>query len=75
MISIILSEYKIGEDWILEYQFYYVDLKQVNLSEDIRFKEINGKRKKSILIGVVDDLEFPVKYPIKLEDGNIIYNL
>lgn len=72
MISIVLCEYKIGSHYVKEHRFYSVDIRNISFKEDDRFRSIYNKRKECALLGVVNNLSFPVHYPIYLENGNVI---
>lgn len=72
MISVVLAEHKINNLWKKEYNFYSVDLTDVEFDNDWRFRAVDEKRKLSILLGTVDELSFPVKYPIVLNNSTLI---
>lgn len=55
-----------------ELQFYNGNLTDVDLSTDTRFKAVKNKRNKSIILGLKDDLKFPIKYPFTCDDNGFI---
>lgn len=77
--SVFLSNRKvIKEDgkkqvWIWEkvYNFYKVNMAEVDVKTDVRFKLIKDKREESIYLGVCET-EFPVKFPLTLINGVIL---
>jgi hypothetical protein len=73
--SVFLNEKFVEKDkkliWIKEHIFYHGDLSKLN-DDDWRIREVPKKRKKSIFLGIVQNLEFPVKYPIQLSNGDLI---
>lgn len=60
--------------WKDELHFYQGDWSNIDLSTDNRFCAVDGKRRKSILLGTValKDSDFPIQYPLLLNSGHII---
>ncbi len=79
LYTIILAEHANNEgQFVRDFQFYKGDLLfhflHFNHCEDIRFCEIEGKRRQAIYCGMqwIDDNDFPVKYPFKLISGALL---
>lgn len=73
--SVFLTEHLVKKDkikiWVKSHSFYLGNLSKTKLNDDWRFKEVKGKRKEAIFLGLVHT-DFPVKYPLKTECNNII---
>jgi hypothetical protein len=72
MISIVLVEHLKENIWVKEFNFYHIDLSSIDFSTDYRFKIVDEKRKLSLLLGTINELKFPVTYPIVLNNNTII---
>lgn len=58
-------------NWFISLSFYEGDFSDLHLPSDSRFKEVPGKRKELIFLGICNPT-FPVEYPLELENGAII---
>ncbi|MFL0065366.1 hypothetical protein V3A08_07410 [Tenacibaculum maritimum] len=59
-----------NKKWFLEYHFYAGKLfEKINIKTDWRTKAVKGKRKEAKFIGYVENLSFPVEYPITTTTG------
>lgn len=70
--SIFLNEKRVDRNntltWVKELMFYCGDLTDLN-ENDWRICEVPGKRKKVKFLGLSENLNFPIEYPIKLTNG------
>ncbi|WP_299673289.1 hypothetical protein [uncultured Tenacibaculum sp.] len=55
--------------------FYYGDFSNHDLSKDSRFMEFKNRRKQVVFIGLIDNPDFPIQYPLKTIDNQIIDKL
>jgi len=60
--------------WVKELNFYIGDLTNEDFKNDYRFKEVKDKRKQVKFLGTVET-EFPLKFPLKLNNGIILENV
>lgn len=75
LYTIYKTSYVNGSSWKTEYLFYKGNLGwYVDTATDQRFCAIEGKRKKAELMGYAD-IELPVQYPVRLNDGSLLHNL
>ncbi|MFL0077007.1 hypothetical protein [Tenacibaculum maritimum] len=59
-----------NKKWFLEYGFYAGKLfEKINIKTNWRTKAVKGKRKEAKFIGYVENLSFPVEYPITTTTG------
>jgi hypothetical protein len=75
VISVVETEYhdkKSGR--VVELQFWNSDISAVDFEKDWRFCEVGKKRRQSKFLGLVENLSFPVEYPLILTNGTIISN-
>ena len=75
MWSVFENEFKTKVDdkyqWVKKLNFYYGDLSEENLTNDWRFKEVPERRKQVKFLGTVET-EFPVKFPLILNNGLVL---
>jgi len=72
--------YFIGKDtdgksinkWKKQIVFYFGYLTNVEILSDWRFCEVKEKRKQAICKGIKTNPEFPIVYPLILDDGSIL---
>jgi len=57
-----------------EYVFYLGDCTLIYDKKDWRFCKVEGKRNELIFLGVCN-ISFPVKFPLKLDNGKILENI
>lgn len=75
VISVVETEYhdkKLGR--VVELQFWQADLTEVDFETDLRFCKVGEKRQQSKFLGLVENLSFPVEYPLILTNGRRISN-
>jgi len=71
--SVLINEYKNDKGiWEKQYNFFKLDLSEINFSDDWRFKAIPNKRKESVFLGNITDPKFPLEYPIYLDNGKVL---
>jgi len=81
MKSVFLTEHYITDPktshsyWKKGYAIYYDNFTNFPLENDWRFSEVKDKRKLAIFLGTVNNLIFPIKFPLKLNNGLIINEL
>lgn len=61
--------YKKEEKWVTNLIFYKGDLSSADFKNDFRFKEVFQKHKQLKFLGLCNP-QFPIKYPLKLNDGS-----
>lgn len=77
--SVFLSNRKVIKEegkkqiWVWEkvYNFYKVDISEIDIKTDLRFKFIKDKRQQSVYLGLCET-KFPVKFPLTLTNGTIL---
>lgn len=60
-----------NRQWVTELNFYMGDLSGVDFSTDWRFKEVKNRRLQLKFLGTCQT-NFPVQYPLRLDNGTII---
>ena len=65
------SKTKTGK-WVKQYQFWNGDLTKVDFTTDWRFKEVDKKRKLVKLMGTKENIDFPVVFPLTLDNGSVL---
>lgn len=58
--------------WMPELTFYMGDWSTADFKNDWRFKEVKDKRKELVFMGLCENPEFPIKYPLQLLNGKVI---
>ena len=80
MISIVeIEHYKYNKQnkigiWIKSLQIYYVDLSAIDFISDDRFCKIKNKRSQGKLLGLLNEINFPIVFPLVLNNGFTIEN-
>jgi len=70
-----ITEEKTICDFVKELFFYHGDLSNVDILTDERFKEVKGKRKNCVFLGIKRNIEFPINYPLILDNNTIINDI
>ena len=60
--------------WIKELRFFMGDLSKEDFKNDWRFCEVDKKRKQVKFLGLAET-EFPVRFPLILDNGTIIEDI
>lgn len=66
--------------WFSELNFYMGPenvFKNIDFDNDWRFKEVEGKREKAVLLGEaeLEDSDFPIKYPLSLKNEQSVFEI